>query len=134
MEQIGDTACGIAAGFRFGAVGIADTHQYLRRRMTRRLEKNQLIAANTRAPVCQCTSGRRANQGGTTAKVEDDKIVAQPMHLEKRHLDHGAAYMAAGPELSNAPGPISRREVPGGLLSRQSQIRAGPKLMLSTCE
>ena len=36
------------------------------------------------------------------AGVEHDKIVAEPVHLQKRHLAHGAAYMAAALPLSNA--------------------------------
>ncbi len=36
------------------------------------------------------------------AGVEHDKVVAEAVHLQKRHLPHSVAYMAALAALSNA--------------------------------
>ena len=62
-DQIGDAAGGIAAGLGLAAVGIADAHQDLGRRMARRLEQDQLVAADAGTPIGERASAlRRARQ------------------------------------------------------------------------
>jgi hypothetical protein len=70
--------------------------------MTRRFEKDHLIASDPGAPIGERAYTPRADGYRATAKIEHDKIVAEPVHLEKRDLAHDAAYMAAWPVLSNA--------------------------------
>jgi hypothetical protein len=101
IEQLGDAASGIATSFRLTAVGIADVHQDLGRRMTRGLQQDQLVAADTGAPVCYDTHPSRTDWYGSAAKIEHDKVIAEPMHFKKRQPTHGAAYMAAAPTVSN---------------------------------
>lgn len=70
--------------------------------MAWRLEQDDLIASDAGPPIRQpsCRSGAERNR--TAAKIEHDKIVAEPVHFEKRDLAHRAAYMAARTALSNA--------------------------------
>jgi hypothetical protein len=70
--------------------------------VTRRFEQDQLIASDSGAPISKRAYALRADRYRRTAKIEHDKIVAEPVHLEKRDLAHDAAYMAAWPVLSNA--------------------------------
>ena len=104
-QEVGDAARGVAAGFGLAAIGIADAHQNPSRGMTRRFEEDHLIASDAGAAIGEraytpCADGYRA-----TAKIEHDKVIAEPVHLEERDLAHGAAYMAARPVLSNAEAP-----------------------------
>ena len=70
--------------------------------MTRRLEQDHLIASDAGAPISKRGHAPRADRYRRTAKIEHDKIVAEPVHLEERDLAHGAAYMAPRPPVSNA--------------------------------
>jgi hypothetical protein len=70
--------------------------------MARRLEQDDLIASDAGPPICQSACGSGAKRDRAAAKIEHDKIVAEPVHFEKRDLAHRAAYMAARAALSNA--------------------------------
>jgi hypothetical protein len=70
--------------------------------MTRRFEKDHLIASDTGAPIGERVHAPRADRYRVTAKIKHDKIIAEPVHFEERDLAHDAAYMAAWPVLSNA--------------------------------
>ena len=102
MEQVGDAAAGVAASPGLAAIGIADAHQNLGRGVARRLEQNDLIASDAGPPIREPACGCGAERDRAAAKIEHDKIVAEPVHFEKRDLAHRAAYMAAGSALSNA--------------------------------
>src|ERR1700739_4201197 len=78
--------------------------------MARRLEQDDLIASDAGAPIRQPARGSGAERDRAAAEIEHDKIVAEPVHFEKRDLAHRAAYMAAGTALSNAAEP--RRRTP----------------------
>ena len=56
-DQPGDAARGVAAGLGLAAVGVADAHEDLRRRVARRLEHDQLVAADAGMPVGQRARG-----------------------------------------------------------------------------
>src|SRR5580693_8680163 len=107
MEQIGDTARGISAGLGRAAICIADAHQDLGRRMARRLEQDDLIASDAGPPIRQPECGSGVERDRAAAKIKHDKIVAEPVHFEKRDLAHRAAYMAAGWALSNGTVPAA---------------------------
>ena len=100
-QEPGDAAGGVAAGFGLAAIGIADAHQQPRRRMARRFEHDQLVAADAGMPVGQCPRRRGTGRNGAVAGVEHDKVVAEAVHLQKRHLAHRAAYMAVWAAVSN---------------------------------
>ena len=102
IQEVANAACGVAAGFGLAAVGIADAHQNAGRGMTRRFEKDHLVASDAGAPIGKRAYAPRADGYRGTAKIEHDKVVAEPVHLEKRDLAHRAAYMAARRVLSNA--------------------------------
>src|SRR5437762_10921883 len=102
MEQVGDAAGGVAASLGLAAVRVVDAHQNLGRGVARRLEQNDLIAADAGPPIRQPACGCGAERDRAAAKIEHDKIVAEPVHFETRDLAHRAAYMAAGSALSNA--------------------------------
>ena len=106
VEQVGDAASSIAAGLGLAAIGIADAHQDLGRGMARRLEQDHLITSDAGPAICQPARGSGAERDRAAAKIEHDKIVAEPMHLEKRDFPHRAAYMAA------ADGSVQRRRDP----------------------
>jgi hypothetical protein len=69
--------------------------------MTRRLQHDQLVAADTGMPIRQCARALGPDRKSAAAGIEHDKVVAEAVHLQKRHLSHSAAYMAAPPALSN---------------------------------
>jgi hypothetical protein len=70
--------------------------------MARRLKQDDLITSDAGSPICQSACGSDTKRDRVAAKIEHDKIVAEPMHLEKRDSPHRAAYMAARTVLSNA--------------------------------
>src|SRR5205085_8099057 len=101
MEQVGDAAAGVAASLGLAAIRIADAHQNLGRGMARRLEQNDLIASDADPPIREPACGCGAERDRAAAKIEHDKIVAEPVHFEKRYFAHRAAYMAAGTAMPN---------------------------------
>ena len=89
----GDAARGIAAGFDLAAVGVPDAHADVGD--VGRLEQDQLVAADAGAPVGDGARLRRVDRERALARVEDDEVVAEAVHLAKaeRHVagDLGAA-------------------------------------------
>src|SRR6267143_2590444 len=97
MQQGGHATRGVAAGLGLAAVGVADAHRHLGRRMTRPLEQDHLVAADTGSPIRQRACACRINHNRRTATVEHDEVVAKAMHFEERDLTHwrrlyGGAY------------------------------------------
>jgi hypothetical protein len=101
VEQVGDAAGSIAAGLGLAAICVADAHQDLGGGMARRLEQDHLITSDAGAPIRQPARGSGAERDRAAAKIEHDKIIAEPVHFEKRDFPHRAAYMAVGRALSN---------------------------------
>jgi hypothetical protein len=82
FEQ-GHAARGIAAGLDLAAVGVEDAHAKVGQ--VRRLEQDELVASNAGTTV-----GERARTGGVDRdrlgpRVEDNEVVAEPVHLVKPH-------------------------------------------------
>ena len=111
-DQPGDAAGTVAARLGFAAVGVDDAHERLRRRIARLLDHDQLVAADPLMAVGQRPGHRAIDPDVRAAPVDDDKIVAEPVHLAEgdpagrdgpRGGDgvHGAAYMAARRIISN---------------------------------
>ena len=69
--------------------------------MTRRLKHDDLIASDAGPPICQPARRSGAERDRTVAKIEHDKVVAEPMHLAEGDPAHSAAYMAGGTAQSN---------------------------------
>ena len=65
--------------------------------MARRFEHDQLIAADPGMPIRHGSRAFAVDRNRIAARVEHDKIIAEAVHLQKRHLPHGPAYMAARP-------------------------------------
>jgi hypothetical protein len=111
-DELGDASAGVAAGLGLAAIGVENAHEGLRRSMARRLDQDQLVAADAGAPV-----GERARDGGVDgefvpAPVEHDKIVAEPMHLAERDMRRGlrhgeALYGGAVSPVQRAPTLVS---------------------------
>lgn len=109
MDESGNAARGIAASLGFAAIGIVDAHEEAGGGIARRLQPDQLIAADAGAPIRQRADLVGAESDPTATAIEHDKIIAEPMHFEKRDLAHAPAYMAAGPTLSNGERPDAWR-------------------------
>ena len=74
-----DAARRIAAGLDLAAVGIPDPHPDVGD--VGRLEQDHLVAADARAPVGDRARPRRVHRHRALARVEDDEIVAEAVHL-----------------------------------------------------
>ena len=84
-DQQPDRAGGIAAGFDLAAVLIEDPHLEVGRAGW--LQQDQLVAANSGAPVSQCRSERSGHhRHAISTRVEHDEIVAQSMHFDEGNL------------------------------------------------
>ena len=82
-QQPRDAARGIAAAFHFAAIGIEDPHEGIRA-VRRRLDHDHLIAADAEAAVGDGARGRRVERKRLFSRVEDDEIVAEPVHFQER--------------------------------------------------
>ena len=85
-DQRSDAARGVAAGLDLAAVGVADAHEDVGGGILRRLQDDQLIAADALATIGNAARGRIVQREGLAAGVDYDEVVAQAMHL-----DEGAA-------------------------------------------
>ena len=90
-QQRGDAAGGIAAGADLAAVGIEDAHEGVRVRHRRPLDYDQLIAADPLAPVGNRPRKVRCHRNRARARVDDDEIVAESMHLGKGERIHASS-------------------------------------------
>ena len=113
-EQPGDAAGGIAAGLGLAAVGVEDAHRTPAPPEWR--AGSITISWSQPMPVWRSASARAAaaiDRERFAARVEHDKIVAEPVHLAEADPAHVAAYMAGGPALSNKAGRQGRLTRPG---------------------
>ena len=92
---------GVAARLGLAAIGVEDAHEGLRRGLARRLDQDQLIAADPAMAVGQGARRRSIDRHRLAPSVDHDEVVAEPVHLAEGDLTHGAAYMAAAPAVSN---------------------------------
>jgi len=130
-QQVGDAAGGIPACLGLATIGIANPHHNTSLRMTRRLEQDQLVAADAGTPIGERRHILCPQRDGVASTIENDEIVPEPVHLEKRDPAHRAAYMAAGPALSNTEAAtpdrgagLSRYVAPGGGAGKTSPALA----------
>jgi hypothetical protein len=61
-----------------------------------------LIATDAGVAVSQTTYRLATERNHLMPRIEHDKIVAETVHFEERHLCHGSGYMAAMRCISNA--------------------------------
>ena len=82
-QQAPDTPGRVAAGFGRAPVAVEDSHGHVRRPGTG-LEQDQLIEADARATLRQAHDpiGRGLEQA--PPRIDDDEVVAEPVHLCKR--------------------------------------------------
>ncbi len=117
-HQPADAAGGVAAGLGLAAVRVADAHQELRCGIGGRLQHDQLVAADAGAAVGQGPSRADPDRELAATGVEHDKIVAEAVHLQKRHLAHCACLYGGGAAAVQRRPPSSRQR---GRLSRASK-------------
>jgi hypothetical protein len=86
-QQQGDSARCIATGFHFAAIGVEDAH--LGVGVIRRANQDQLIAANASTPIGNGAGAGRGHVHGCGSPINDDKVIAQPVHLVK-NIRHAA--------------------------------------------
>src|SRR5207248_7596895 len=98
----------VAAGLGLAAIGIEDAHSHSRRGVARRLDQDQLVAANAGTPVGDGARRLGIDRDGVMALVQHDEVVAEPMHLAEADLRHAAAYMAGRAAMSNAAAGFGR--------------------------
>ena len=85
-----DAAGGVAAGVNLRAVGVPDAHAGVG--LGRGIDGDQLVAAHARRPIGDGAHflGRRLERLG--AGLDNDEVVAEPVHLQKRAA-HGRRYI-----------------------------------------
>ena len=128
-EQRRDTARGIAASLNFAAIGIIYTHE--RRRAVGRLDNDQLIATDAGMPVGQSAHLRAGQRQRGFARVEHNKIVAQPVHLEKVP-HHGCASRSGGGNCPTVALATRRSSVPARRSSKPPLTRLRARQRLPT--
>jgi hypothetical protein len=80
-QQAGDAAGGISARRNFTAVGIVDAHKGGGAAIASRFDGNKLVEANTGVAVGERARSRRIHSERLPARVDDNEIVAQSVHL-----------------------------------------------------
>src|SRR4029453_16755094 len=110
-EKHRHAARGVAAGAAPPAIGVPDAHECIG--LTRGFERNDLVAADALLPVGDGADGIGREGERASARVDHDKIVAEPVHLAEpdRVSLHGASlcrYIGRAPPLFPAPPGLSR--------------------------
>lgn len=85
----------IAASSGFRTVGIEETDMHVRTVQGRRCEQNQLVAADSEAPVAQVADGGGIERGIVLTGVDHDEIVAQTVHFRKGEAHGGSSHKAS---------------------------------------
>ena len=80
-QEPGDAARGVAAGHHFRTVGIEDAHGHLGAGLRRREQSNHLVAADPEMAVGQPPRARLRQGKAARPAVQNDEIVAEPVHL-----------------------------------------------------
>jgi hypothetical protein len=93
-DQRGDTARCVAAGLDLAAVGVADSHEDVRRAIRGRLHDDQLVAADAGATVGHGAGRIVVEDEGLRPGVDHHEIVAETVHLYEGPQAHAAGYRA----------------------------------------
>src|SRR3546814_20407900 len=106
----GDAAGRVAAGFDFASVRVEDAHLHVRR--LRRLDEDELVAADARLAVGNMAGPRAIHLQWRFARVEDDEIIAETMNFVKaaRHRPRhvvGGCFKAHQPSAALTPAPYA---------------------------
>jgi len=110
-HQGGDTARAVAAGARFGAVGVEDAHEHVGARALRRLDHQQLVEADAAVTVGDAAGLVGMDRDRPLARVQHDEVVAQPVHLPERQPVHrplpglSRSHMASTGPAARGPSP-----------------------------
>ena len=97
MHEAGEAAGAVAALFHLGAVGVEDAVVEVGAGQARGLHQQDLVAADAVAAVRQEAALRRAQGYPLAHAVEDDKVVAQALHLGESQF-HGPGQPGRRPE------------------------------------
>ena len=85
-QEPADAAGGVAAGLDLAAVGVVDAHEGFGRGLAA-LDSDELVEADAGLPVGKSADHRGGGAHGGPPRVNDQKIVAEAVHLAER--DHG---------------------------------------------
>jgi len=96
-DEVGHAARAVAARTRLAAVGIQKPEKHVGRWIGCLLQHDQLVEAHAFVAVSDGAHARGVEIERLLARIDHDKIVAQPMHLQKRQRFHGRDI---GPELA----------------------------------
>ncbi len=118
----------IAASRHLAAIGIPDAHEHVG--LTRRLERDELIAADALFPVGDGAHRVRLEGKRARPRVEHDKVVAEPVHLAEaycRGAGHGTLLSRDSRPMGTMKGARWAIFKPGaaGLLAQQEEGKAG---------
>src|SRR5688572_5050656 len=110
----GDAARAVAALFDLATVGVEDAVVHGRSRPARRLEHQRLVEADAGKTIGEAADGVRG-RGAAGRGVEDDEVVAEPMHLRELHP-------------ADSTGKIRRGQQESPRRGRRAQMKLGPEL------
>ena len=126
-DQRRHAARGIAASAHLAAVGVPDAHEHVG--LARRLERDDLIAADALFPVGDGAHRIRLKPERMRPRIEHDEVVAEPVHLaEGDGADAGHRTLLSRDAwpmgtMKGADGPDSSRRCP--VLTQQEEGKAG---------
>src|SRR3546814_13034893 len=90
----GEAGGRVAAGFDFASVRVEDAHLHVRR--LRRLDEDELVAADARLAVGNMAGPRAIHLQWRFARVEDSEIVAETMHFVKAAISRPLVQNRSG--------------------------------------
>ena len=96
QQQPGRAAGAVAAGRDLAAVLVPEPEVGVGAAVTRRLQDDQLIAADTSAPVGDGAHARAVQRERRLACIEHHEVVAEPVHLGEGKPRHGGVIGADG--------------------------------------
>lgn len=135
-QKVCYAAGGIAAGPGLAAVRVQDLHEGGSTLRPGRLDHDELVEADARAPVRDGTDLRFGQGQGSAAGIDDDEVVAEPVHLQKRD-GHDARLYGDSPLKSMAAvhGPGKGcQDLSGYQLARTRPMKTPTsRLRLSDC-
>ncbi len=89
MHEAHETACAVAALLHLGPVGVEDAIAKVGVGTGGRLDQEDLVAADTEVPVGDEAQLLWGQRHALTDAVEDDEVVAQPVHLGELEFHAG---------------------------------------------
>jgi hypothetical protein len=132
-DEAGEAACPVAALFDLGAVGIEDAVMEIGIGQARRLDQQDLIAADAEAPIGQTSRELGIQVDPLAHGVEDDEVVAQSLHLGEAQFHDGKCPMTA--RCRSLTTATSRRLQTGGgeLLGHFGRLESGIERVAEIC-